>query len=361
MPQRILLLAMLPIGDTLFITPTLRALRNRYPQARIVPLTYASNAPILRCVHEVDPPIIMPALDRPSSLPATARLLARLRAERFEAAIDFTSPAYKWISLLAGIPLRTYMKFDPLWWLIPARHRRWRATHAVRIYYDCVRELNLPPWEQVDHRPRLDLPAEQRAAAEAFLRAHDIASGERPVVAIHPGGAGLNGGKRWPAARFAGVADTLAERWSAHIVLMGGRDEEMLAREVASLMRHQPIVATGKLEMLASIALIGCCDLFIGNDSSLLHAAASEDTPYVGIFGPTSLANFQPIPRRPRQGRLVVPWPPPRHISYFIGGRPIWQQMLPEHAAEALATISPEQVLAQVEELLRERCAHLQP
>ena len=45
--------------------------------------------------------------------------------------IDFTSPAYKWISFAANIPTRTYMKFDRWWWLLPGEHRAWRATHAI--------------------------------------------------------------------------------------------------------------------------------------------------------------------------------------------------------------------------------------
>jgi ADP-heptose:LPS heptosyltransferase len=351
-PRRILLLAMLPLGDTLFVTPTLRALRARYPHAHIAALTRAGNAPILRPLPIVDEVLVLPALDRPSGLATLPGLIGRLGARRFDVAIDFTSPAYKWISLLAGIPRRTYMKFDPLWWVVPGRHARWRSQHATRLYYDCARELDLPPWEQVDQRPFLHLPPDAQRAAEAFLRARGLAGRPEPIVGVHAGGAGLQGQKRWPAERFAEAADRLAEGWNARILLLGGRDEAALARQVAASMRREALVAAGALPLMASFALIARCDLFLGNDSSLLHAAAAMGTPYVGIFGPTCLANFQPLPARPRQGRLVAPWPPPRHLSYFVGGRPVWQRPRDGEAARALAAITTRMVLDQAEELL---------
>lgn len=346
-PRRILLLALLPIGDTLFITPTIRALRRRYPGTYLAALAFAANAPVLRGLPELDAITIWP---HGAGLAALAARLGGLRALRracFDTSIDFTSPWYKWISLTAGVPRRTYLKFDRLWWLVPGQHVRWRATHATRLYYDCARELDLPPWEQVDQVPALALPPEARAAADALLGQDGAgAAADAPLIGIHPGGAGLGGRKRWPAERFAAVADTLAAQHGAHIVVLGGSDELALAREVAARMHMAPLLAAGKLPLLATCALIARCTLFIGNDSSLLHAAAALGTPYAGIFGPTSPANFRPIPARPGQGCLVLPDPPCARLEYFVGARPIWQTMRHSAAAACLASISVARVLA---------------
>ena len=76
-PRRILLLALLPIGDTLFITPTIRALRERYPAARIIALAFAANAPVLATSAEVDGVMVWP---RGGGRAALAGRLAGLRA-----------------------------------------------------------------------------------------------------------------------------------------------------------------------------------------------------------------------------------------------------------------------------------------
>lgn len=356
-PRRILLLAMLPIGDTLFLTPTIRALRSRYPAAHLAALAYTSNAPLLCHVPAVDAVVEMPAWQGPRSLAAYIRLVADLRRQAYDVAVDFTSPAFKWISIGAGAPRRTYMKFDPAWWLLPTGHDAWRATHATRLYYDCAAELDLPPWEDVDHRPGVAVPAPARTEADAWLARAGVGQSGAPLVALHPGGKGLGGEKRWHPRHFAQVADTLRAHWGAEIVLLGGPDEQALADEVAASMAHPPALAVGRLSLLGTVALLARCDLFIGNDSSLLHLAACQGTPYVGIFGPTCLANFQPIPLRPGQGRLAVAWPPSRRVSYFVGAGPIWHGPAPHDARSALRSIPPDLVLGYAQELLAKRTA----
>jgi lipopolysaccharide heptosyltransferase II len=354
---RILLLAMLPIGDTLFLTPTVRALRVRYPQARIVALAHAVGAPILTCVPEIDEVRVLPFRADwagPSPLMGTLRYL---RAQRFDVAINFTTPAYKWISLYCGIPLRTYMKFEPGWWFLPGHHRRWRATHATRHYYDCARELDLPPWGEVSHVPHIELPRSALLRARAFLRSQGLGPSDRPLVALHPGGVGLAGVKRWPPERFAEVADLLGVHWGARVILMGGREDVSLARAVAGHMEAVPLIAAGALPLLASIGLIASCDLFIGNDSSLLHLAVAMGTPFVGIYGPTSLGNFRPVPVRPRQGRFALPAWPCFSPHYFVGGDQVLNGPCCEGTCAALETITARSVAEQAAVLLGERFA----
>ena len=356
--QRVLLLAMLPIGDSLLITPTLRALRARYPSARLVALTHANAAPVLRCVPALDDTVVLPTGPDWRGPGALVAMLRRLRAERFDVSVDFTSPAYKWISLVSGIWCRTSMKFDPLWWLIPGRHHRWRAIHAAQHYYDCARELDLPAWDVVDHAPHLVVPAATRAGAQAFLDReldrYRARGRSRPLVGIHAGGAGLGGLKRWPAERFAELGTELSRRWGARCLLLGGPDEVDLARQIAQAMPDPPLCAVGRLPLLETFALIETCDLFIGNDSSLLHAAAALGVPYVGIFGPTAPANFRPIPARPGQGTLVTPIPACDEQRGFVGRQVPWSRPRCTGVCAALAGLDVQTVTARAGDLLRQ-------
>lgn len=339
---RILLLAFLPIGDTLFAAPTLQALRMRYPTARITALVHESTAALMRCIPAVDDVVVFPVGADWENAARLAGALRRLRALHFDVCIDLTSPAYKWIALACGIRRRTYMKFDPLWWLLPGSHRRWRLAHAARHYYECAQELDLPPWESIDHAPWLQIPRGAQAEARAFLLNHGIAARQpgQPLIGLHAGGAGLGGLKRWPPDRFAALADRLSEEWSARIVLLGGPADKELAREVATLMRAPAIIAAGATSLPASIALLEACDLFAGNDSGPLHLAAAMGTSYVGIYGPTAPTSFRPLPRRHDQGLLVLPAQPPRRPVAFVGSKPIWRQIDQRAARRALYSIS---------------------
>lgn len=350
---RILLFAMLPLGDTLFITPTIRATRLRYPGARITALTKSSSAAILKCVGDLDEVFTLPVGSDWRGPLALTKLLTYLRVQRFDVAVDFTSPAYKWVSMAADIPFRTYMKFDLAWWLLPGEHRHWRFTHATRHYYDCAAELDLPPWGEVDHTPRVALPATARAEAERYLTGQGIEMpSERgaPLVVVHAGGAGLDGIKRWPIDRFAAVADALVARWNARIIVIGGPDEVDLGAKVVALMRQpRAINAAGQLKLLGTAALIEAADLFVGNDSSPLHLAAAMGTRFVGIYGPTSLANFRPIPVRSHQGRFALPPYACGTPQHFVGAAPIWNHACCEGTCAALLALDPQTVIDQAE------------
>lgn len=353
--ERMLLLAPLPIGDTLFTTPTIAALRQRYPSARITALTHSASEPLLRCVPGLDDVVLLPTGPDWAGPAALLRTLRTLRADRYDVAIDFSSPAYKWIALLAGIPRRTYMKFDPDWWWLPAQHRRWQATHATEHYYDCARELDLPPWEATSHPLLLSVPAQARDEARAYIAAHAWGGRHGPLVGLHAGGTMLDGVKRWPADHFATLADRLAAEHGARVVLLGGSDECDLAAYVAARMRQPVVNAAGDVPLLTSLALITACDLFIGNDSGLLHAAAALGTPYVGIYGPTAPASFHPVPARAGQGTLALPPVACRAPRHFIGGDVIWSRPCCEGTCDALLTLSVERVLAQATRLLARR------
>jgi ADP-heptose:LPS heptosyltransferase len=320
-------------------------LRERYPHARITALAYPSNVALAARLPGVDETLTFTPPRRPQAALTAPGLIGALRARRFEWAITFTSPAFKWISLLAGIPHRAYMKFDPLWWLIPARHDGWRSVHATEHYYNAARELGLAPWATVDQRPAFTLPASAQAEAARCLEARANAQGGRPLIAIHPGGAGLDGRKRWPADRFAALITRLWREQGARTLLLGGPDERALAEQVASAAQAeqpdaQPIVAAGQVSLLGAFALIERSQLFIGNDSGLLHAAATLGVPYVGIFGPTSIASFRPIARRPRQGRLLLPHTPCREQVAFVGSDVVWRGSRCLGACDALESIS---------------------
>ncbi|MGH2486049.1 MAG: glycosyltransferase family 9 protein [Ktedonobacterales bacterium] len=307
----------------------------------------------MRAIIGVDEVLLIPTGRDWRGAAQLATTVKRLRAKRYEVAIDFSSPAYKWLPLLAGVPTRTYMKFDRGWWFIPGKHTRWRGAHAAEHYYDCAEELDLPPWREADLTARLRLPNAARREAKRYLDTHGIVRGKDRLIAIHPGGAMLDGVKRWPAERYARLADALRERWDARILLFGGPDEAELVAEVARAMRGPSLQVAGDLSLMASLAVIASCALFIGNDSGLLHSAAALGTPFVGVYGPTAVANFHPMPRRPGQGVVITPHAACRSPQYFIGGDVVWSRPCCEGVCDALASVSVERVLAVASPLLR--------
>lgn len=339
--MRILLLVLLPIGDTLFTTPAIRALRNQYPHARITALVYPTNKGILKNNPDIDEFLIWPTREAWPGMRRVAGLFRRLRGARFDLAVEFSNYIV-WLTKLCGIPRRSEMELPKGWWALPWAGREWRNRHAVEHYADVVRRLNVPV---EDMRLRIFPTEKEKRKAEEWLGRHSVQPGE-VLVGIHPGGEGLWGRKRWGIDGFARVADGLSERVGARILVMGGRDDAPLAADLMGRTRSRVINATGQTTLGETAALAAHCDLFIGNDSSPLHIAAASGTKVVGIYGLTDPRSYRPWVLGGEESEYAVVRSSLPCACRFplVGGITLmeWARCL---ACPALKTITPDDVL----------------
>ncbi len=353
-PRRVLVVALLPIGDTLFTTPALHALRVAYPQAHITALVYPSNGGIL--VNNADVDRIWHWPTRNAWGPGEVLRLARdVRRGRFDLCVEFSN--YNgWLSAWAGARTRSHLHLPTFWWIDPAVGKPWRTKHAVEIYATVVQRLGISPG---DWRLRMRPTDADEARASALLARHGILWGEQ-VIGIHPGGEGLWGQKRWAPAHFAAVADGLHRTVGGKIVVLGGREEADIAAEVARRAEAPVFNLAGQTTLGETAAMAAACSLFIGNDSSPLHIAAAMGTPVVGIYGPTSPISYGPWLPGGQAGRdYVVVQGRGRCAGRFTlgGSQPIWVY-LQATACRSLATIRPTAVLEAATVLLARRASH---
>jgi len=340
--MRILLLLLLPIGDTLFTTPSIHALRRRHPDAHITALVYPTNAGILRSNPDIDELLYWPTRQSWPGVHGVLWLFWTLRKSRFDLAVAFCSYII-WVIMLSGIRRRVELRLPRLWWIRPGAGREWRTHHAVEHYMGVVRKLGI---EVEDKSLRIYPSAEEEKRAQSWLDKYEVAPGEM-LVGIHPGGEGLWGRKQWGAANFAEVATGLYQRLGARVILMGGKDDAPSAAEIASRTTAHIINATGQTTLGETAALIKKCTLFVGNDSSPLHIAAATGTPVVGIYGPTDPRSYHPWMEGGKESRdyAVVRSPLPCACHFpLVGGItvPAW---VPYLLCPALSTITPRNVL----------------
>ncbi|MFI5271615.1 MAG: glycosyltransferase family 9 protein [Ktedonobacterales bacterium] len=302
---RILAIKLATLGDLLLTTPALRALRTRYPRARLDVLTTAAAAPLLTdsplvdAVYTLDLP---PGARAPMMRGAGALLttLTTLRAARYDAALllhHLTLPAgrRKHRTLLTTLAPRLTAGLDNgfggfLDLRVPdhgfgARHE---AEYALAI----ARAVDAT------------LPAGERGLRVADLGWEALATeppeteatGSPPLVALHPGSGSYSRARRWPVARFAEVAAALRERYGVRVVVIAGPgDEAALAAELLATLGQPPwaeIAAPTTPRALA--AVLARCALFIGNDSFPMHLATALGRPVVAVFGPSNAQAWGP-------------------------------------------------------------------
>lgn len=339
-PRRILLGLLVPIGDTLFATPAIHGLRARFPAAHVTALAHRANREILCHNPDIDDLLVQ-------GEHGALGFLAAVRRARFDLLVAFSTFS-GWLAWLGGVAHRVELRPPPLWWLAPRRDSRWWDCHAVELYLDVVAPLGVEVSE-----PRLELhlgPEDRRGAAQLLEQVGVAAAvrGGRQLVALHPGGEGYHGRKRWPAVRFGALARRLHRDWNCVVLVLGGPEESELGRRVVEASAGTAITAVGRTRLLETAAILERSSAFVGNDSSLLHMASALGTPAVGIFGATNARNY-----RPWRGAYRVVAPPGGRACYgFVGTQPLWRDHLCTACPRMLA-VGVDAALAQVVDILR--------
>lgn len=303
------------LGDLLFVTPALRALRRALPAVRLTLLVGPWNEALARGFPEVDAVLTcaFPGFERrpKESLLAPYRLLAdearRLRRQRFDAAVVLRFDHWwgAWLAAEAGISRRIgYDRPETRPFLtetIPYAADRHEALQNARLLETLA--LGLGDGLGPTHYAVAD---GDRAWAAAWLAAQGARPG-RPLVAIHLGaGAAV---KQWPAARWAAAAQRLATRHAADIVITGGPGERALADAFVTAAGLPVLDAVGKTTLGQLAALLARCEVVLGSDSGPLHLAVAVGAPTVHLFGPVDAERFGPWGAPGRQAVIRSGWP----------------------------------------------------
>ncbi|HSP65411.1 MAG TPA: glycosyltransferase family 9 protein [Candidatus Deferrimicrobium sp.] len=130
-------------------------------------------------------------------------------------------------------------------------------------------------------------PAEAGRTAEQLLLSRGVGDG-RLLVAIAPGDGFADGGAApWGPERFAHLANRLATRHGAGVILVGDPGDHEIAESMLLDLAADTVDLCGELDLATTAAVIARCDLLISTDTPLLHLAAAVGTASVGLFGPT--------------------------------------------------------------------------
>ncbi len=345
--ERILVVKLADIGDVLTATPALRALRETFAAARIDLLTTPAAAGVAPAAW-VDRVLVAPRslARRPSDLPAAWRLLADLRRAGYDAVLFLHhltlgagAAKYRLLAAAAGAPLRLGLDNGKGGWLTHSvPDDGFGAVHEVEYW---LRVAALLGARSRDTRLYAGWSGEDAAAADRAL----ASAPARPRVAIHPGSGGYAPARRWEAAKWAALADAVAARYGAQIVLVGtGADG---ADAVHAQMAAPALNLAGQTTLSQLASVLARCDLFLGADSGVMHLAAAVGVPLVALFGPSNHLAWGPwTPDTPTTVvRLGLRCSPCSYTGHSVGARAgCWHR-------SCMADLQPAQVLAAVEAL----------
>lgn len=263
--MRILFVTATRIGDAVLSTSLLSYLIDRYPGARFTIAAGPIAAPLFEAVPGLERLIVV-AKQKMSR--HWLKLWGQVVGRHWDLVIDLRGSAL--VYLLWARERRVMAKGDP------SEHR---VQQLARLY-----ALDPPP------APHLWTGPEHEARAAALLPKG------APVLVIGP--AANWRGKQWRAVRFAELATRLIAREPfrhSHVVVMAAEHERPQALPLLDVLPpERRIDLVGKIDLLTAAAILRRSQLFIGNDTGLMHVAAASGALTLGLFGPGLPAQYGP-------------------------------------------------------------------
>ncbi len=296
--MRILIIKLKHIGDTLLMTPTIRWLRNEYPDAVIDVVIRSGCESVLEGNPDISNVLLVARPEKKSrswrdtrqSLQTAWRILT---GPRYDYAFDLSnSDRAKQLVLLSRARIRGINDWNArlgvkrkLFNAFSSYH--WRESHQVEKDFRTIADIF---GSQAEPGPLVMIPPADTSTIETTLP--DIRL-DKPYAVFHPTSRWTY--KQWNQLRWAELAAWLQQERGMQIILSVGPD----AKEVNyadSIMQACPgVVSTaGRLPLPQIAALLQGADLFVGIDTAVMHLSAAMQTPTVALFGANNERNWRP-------------------------------------------------------------------
>ncbi|MBU1486834.1 glycosyltransferase family 9 protein [bacterium] len=300
--RRILIDARNGIGDFVYFSPVLAALRREYKEAKITLISWWVTGELAKTCPYVDEVLILEEETDLKGKTVGDFVSGLLDRPPFGLALDFAHPPLSpLIMKVSRASRRIGFKKDEesnriYTDLIEARKDE-PAVLQYKRFLDCIGITT----EEL--RPEVWISKEDKDLAGKILEENGP-GGKDFLIGVHPGTGVV--ARRWEAEKFAGLADKIADRYRAKITLFGSDyvrtseggkgdvSEIELANKISGLMRSKPLNLAGRLSLAQFAALVCSLDLYIGLDTGPTHIASVMGTPTVAIFGPGEYKVWKP-------------------------------------------------------------------
>lgn len=277
------------IGDVVMATPAIRALKQRWPQARLIGLVRPYVREVLAGLPWFDE--LIPVNKLGKSPRELWRLANDLRARNVDTMVLLrrSLPAVA-LARMSGAKRRIgYAAGFAAWMLTthvypPQKRDRTFAWSTCELYRRLVEATGCPVTsEQVE----LATSAADESAADAAWERLALPAADQ-VIVLNAGSA-TSPARVWPVERYAALASRLAQELNAAVLIHCGPKEREAAAQLAARANSHQVKSLGDIADLPlglSKAILRRARLLVTSDSGPRHLAAAFQTPTVVLAGP---------------------------------------------------------------------------
>ncbi|MCX5695664.1 MAG: lipopolysaccharide heptosyltransferase II [Candidatus Omnitrophica bacterium] len=297
---KLLIIKLSSLGDVILSTPSLRAIRERFPHHKISFLVgEESKDVLLRCPY-IDELLVVDLKNKDKGLRGLLGVARVLRKKNFDLVIDMQNNRSSHLLSFLSLSVQRYgyanKKFSFL-----LNHRIKDEKPAIDPVTHQFRMLKMLGIDLRDNRLEMWPSKDDEEYIENLLSGEWL-SADQKIIGIN-----INASKKWltkcwPTVRIARLCDELGVR-NIRVVITGTEPDASSANALVLMVKNTKIInACGKTTVNQLSCLIRRCSLYISADSSPLHIAAAVNTPVIAFFGPTDPARHMP----PAKDYLII-------------------------------------------------------
>jgi lipopolysaccharide heptosyltransferase II len=272
------------LGDVIFSSPFIRAIREAFPNSYIACAAPPRCKDILETNIRINELIIFDENGQQSSFIGKINFAFKLRREKFDMAfILHRSLTRALLMFIAGINERVgYDTKRRSFFLTKKLTSTTDSTHRVEYFLELARAIGADVSKK-DYE--FFITATDRKQAYRILEANGVDYNDR-IVVLNPGGNWIP--KRWPVDKFAQLANRLMEKYDVKILITGSEKDKVLARDITRDTKNKPISICGQTTIRELASILEMAKLMISGDSGPMHIGVAVGTNVVALFGPTS-------------------------------------------------------------------------
>ncbi|MFH0839253.1 MAG: glycosyltransferase family 9 protein [Candidatus Omnitrophota bacterium] len=296
--KMILLMKYFGMGSIILSSPMIRALRSKFPDAKILILTFQGNKDIIEMYNLADTIITIRAAKLWFFVYDVIRALLFLWSRNIDIAIDmeFFAKFSTIMTYLSGAPIRVGFYLRQMWrGNLITHHVYYNPYHHVReVFLALAQAVGAYNKDLCILKPFIQ--EEDSMYIERLLKERNVGTNDK-IICINVNAGDLCLERRWPAIYFAKLVDKLHELCKAKLVFIGAEDDIAHTEYVISLADREKdtINLCGTLKLRELAALLKRTALLFTNDSGPLHLAESLGVPTVSLFGPETPVLYGPV------------------------------------------------------------------
>lgn len=283
------------IGDMVLLTPTLRALKQCFPNSHIAMLLRPHVADLMRVNPYVDSCIVDNKQE--GFFSSLIRLTTSVKNENFHVCLVLHPTSYRnaLIPFFARVPIRIGSNYRLRGFFLTSSCQYLYEIHEVNRYQSVFNLLQDLSPQISSHTTTSELEfwhtANDQSAIKKLLQKEGVTKKDR-LITVNIGTTWQT--KQWDVKYFKRVISEISHRiTNVKIIITGSISEQILTDNLSSA--DSTINVVGKTTILQLGALLEICELCLTCDSGPMHIAAAVGTPCIALFGPTDPVRHKPF------------------------------------------------------------------